>query len=119
MLNVPFGDFEHHPQIFVEDYISNSQVMFKWDIYQPLWVPWLVQRATTHQEATAIAKATAVLNSDAAFATFGQVTGRALSEGTEVVLHIFFYLNMGGGFHSHGVTPIAGWFIVVYNGKSH
>ena len=89
LLNVPFGDFEHHPQIFVEDYISNSQVMFKWDIYQPLWVPWLVQRATTHQEATAIAKATAVLNSDAAFATFGQVTGRALSEGTEVVLHIF------------------------------
>ena len=30
-----FGDFEHHFQIFVEDYIPNISVMFTWDIYQP------------------------------------------------------------------------------------
>jgi hypothetical protein len=48
-----------------------------------------------HQEATAIAKATAVLNSDAAFATFGQVTGGAPPKGTKVVLHSFFYIIIG------------------------
>jgi len=30
-----FGNFEHHFQIFVEDYIANIWVMFTWDIYQP------------------------------------------------------------------------------------
>ena len=32
-----FGDFEHHLQISVGDYIPNSWVMFNWDIYQPLY----------------------------------------------------------------------------------
>ena len=32
-----FGDFEHHFQVFVGDYIPNSWVMFNWDIYQPLY----------------------------------------------------------------------------------
>ena len=40
LVNVPclsfFGDFEHHLQVFVGDYIPNSWVMFNWDIYQPL-----------------------------------------------------------------------------------
>ena len=37
-VNVPtFGDFGHHLQIFVEDYIPNSWVMFNLDIYQPLF----------------------------------------------------------------------------------
>ena len=30
-----FGDFEHHLQIFVGNYIPDSWVMFNWDIYQP------------------------------------------------------------------------------------
>ena len=30
-----FGNFEHHFQIFVEDYIPNIWVMSTWDIYQP------------------------------------------------------------------------------------
>ena len=30
------GDFEHHLQISVRDYIPNSWMMFNWDIYQPL-----------------------------------------------------------------------------------
>ena len=32
-----FGDFEHHFQVFVEDYIPNIWVMFNGDIYQPLF----------------------------------------------------------------------------------
>ena len=32
----PKRDFEHHLQISVGDYITNSWVMFNWDIYQPL-----------------------------------------------------------------------------------
>ena len=31
-----FGDFEHHLQISVGNYIPNTWVMFNWDIYQPL-----------------------------------------------------------------------------------
>jgi hypothetical protein len=31
-----FGDFEHHLQIFVGNYIPNTWVIFNWDIYQPL-----------------------------------------------------------------------------------
>ena len=31
-----FGDFEHHLQISVVNYIPNTWVMFNWDIYQPL-----------------------------------------------------------------------------------
>ena len=32
-----FGDFEHHLPTSVGNYISNSWVMFNWDIYQPLY----------------------------------------------------------------------------------
>ena len=35
-----FGDFEHHLQISVGNYIPKSWVMFNLDIYQPLW--WLI-----------------------------------------------------------------------------
>ena len=31
-----FGEFEHHLQISVGDYVPNGWVMFSWDIYQPL-----------------------------------------------------------------------------------
>ena len=31
-----FGDFEHHLQVPIGDYIPNIWVMFNWDIYQPL-----------------------------------------------------------------------------------
>ena len=32
----PFGDFGHHVQIFVGDYIPKSWVMFNLDTYRPL-----------------------------------------------------------------------------------
>ena len=36
LVNVPFWWFWTSPSISVGDYIPNSWVMFKWDIYQPL-----------------------------------------------------------------------------------
>ena len=43
-----FGDFEHHLQIFVGDYIPNGGVMFNWDIYQPLFVVILILHTYTY-----------------------------------------------------------------------
>ena len=38
-IDVPFwGVVSHHLQICVGDDISNSWVMYKWDIYQPLFI---------------------------------------------------------------------------------
>ena len=39
-----FGDFEHHFQVYVEDYIPNIWVMFNWDIYQPLGLVYTIYR---------------------------------------------------------------------------
>ena len=42
-----FGDFEHHLQRFVGDYITISWLMFNWDVYEPqpniaiIVIPWL------------------------------------------------------------------------------
>ena len=32
------GDFEHHLQVSVGNYVPNIWVMFNWDIYQPMFV---------------------------------------------------------------------------------
>ena len=51
-----FEDFEHHPQIFVGNYIPNSWVMFNWDIDQPLFVsnrrrsPWWISPSVSWAE---------------------------------------------------------------------
>ena len=67
----------------------------------------MASHSTALQEATAIAKATAVLNSDAAFATFGQIKGGASRPSGHYKHHSFFlkrHINVGKRIQIYGIS---------------